>query len=178
MSVITVTGRSALAISRSLVASRRPWSVFQTHGYRRRETNDSGAYLSGRGRGSRCFCRHALITIVTPLSPRQCKYGLFSLPLHRKRERSLFTAALEQTSNVPTARNVGQLFGHVRRQWGTVIVRERRRVPSGDCPPPSHPRRRSNSDHAGKSTYSGEIKSLDQDPGLATLVPGMRFPGN
>jgi len=33
-----------------------------------------------------------------------------------------------------------------RRRWGPVIDR-----------PPSRPRRRSNSDHAGKSSYSGEI---------------------
>jgi len=26
------------------------------------------AYLSGRGKGNRCFCRRELITIVTPLS--------------------------------------------------------------------------------------------------------------
>jgi len=29
-----------------------------------------------------------------------------------------------------------------------------------------------------KGTYSGEIESLDRDPGIATLDPGMRFPGN
>jgi len=40
VSGIIVTGRSALAISRLLVASRRPWPTFQTHG--RRETKDSG----------------------------------------------------------------------------------------------------------------------------------------
>ena len=40
---IIVTGRSALAISRSLVASRRPWLAYQTHGRRRRsETKHSG----------------------------------------------------------------------------------------------------------------------------------------
>jgi len=39
---IIVTGRSAPAISRSLVASRRPWPAYQTHGRRRRETKDSG----------------------------------------------------------------------------------------------------------------------------------------
>ena len=42
VSRIIVTGRSALAISRSLVASRRPWPTYQTHGRRRRETKDSG----------------------------------------------------------------------------------------------------------------------------------------
>jgi len=40
VSGIIVTGRSALAISRALVASQRPWPAFQTHG--RRETKDSG----------------------------------------------------------------------------------------------------------------------------------------
>ena len=64
------------------------------------------AYLSGRGRGNRCFCHHELITIVTPLSrPGSAKTAasvcLYSV--YRKQERSLFTAALVQTSNVPTA---------------------------------------------------------------------------
>jgi len=64
------------------------------------------AYLSSRGRGNRCFCRHELITIVTPLSrPSSAKTAasvcLYSV--YRKQERSLFTAALEQTSNMPTA---------------------------------------------------------------------------
>ena len=62
------------------------------------------AYLSGRGRGNRC-CRE-LITIVMPLSrpgsaETAASVGLYSV--YRKQERSLFTAALEQTSNVPTA---------------------------------------------------------------------------
>jgi len=43
---------------------------------------------------------------------------------------------------------------------------------------PFAPRQQSNSDHAGKSTYSGEIESLDRDRGIASLVLGMRFPGN
>ena len=64
------------------------------------------AYLSGKGKGNRCFCRRELITIVTPLSrPGSAKtaasVGLYGV--YRKQERSLFTAALEQTSNVPTA---------------------------------------------------------------------------
>jgi len=42
VSGIIVTGRYALAISRSLVASRRPWPTYQTHGRRRRETKVSG----------------------------------------------------------------------------------------------------------------------------------------
>jgi len=58
------------------------------------------------GRGNRCFCRRELITLVTPLSqPGSAKTAasvcLYSV--HREQERSLFTAALEQTSNVPTA---------------------------------------------------------------------------
>ena len=105
VSGMIVTGRSALAISRSLVASWRPWPTYQTHGCRRRETKDSGD-LSGRGRGNRCFCRRELITIVKPLSrPGSAKTAdsvcLYSV--YRKQERSLFTATLEQTSNVPTA---------------------------------------------------------------------------
>ena len=50
------------------------------------------AYLSGRGRGNRCFCRHELITIVTPLSrPGSAKTAasvcLYSV--YRKQERPL-----------------------------------------------------------------------------------------
>jgi len=52
------------------------------------------------------LCRHELITIVTPLSrPGSAKTAalvcLYSV--YRKQERSLFTAALEQTSYVLTA---------------------------------------------------------------------------
>jgi len=42
VSGIIVTGRSALAISGSFVASRPPWPAYQMHGRRRRETKDSG----------------------------------------------------------------------------------------------------------------------------------------
>jgi len=61
-----------------------------------------------RGRGNRCFCRRELITIDATESARRpavqktaasvCLYSVY-----RKQERSLFTAALEQTLNVPTA---------------------------------------------------------------------------
>jgi len=61
-----------------------------------------------------------------------------------------------------------------RWRWGPVISR----VQPVITPPPSRLRQRPNSDHAGKSTYSGEIESLDRDPGIETLVPGMPFPGN
>ena len=52
-----------------------------------------------------------------------------------------------------------------RRRWGPVIGRERCRVraviaaPPSFAPPPAI--------HADKSTYSGEIESLDRDPGIA-----------
>jgi len=64
------------------------------------------AYQSGRGQREQMLCRRELITIVTPLSrPGSAKTAasvcLYSV--YRKQERSLFTAALEQTSNVPTA---------------------------------------------------------------------------
>ena len=42
VSGIIVTGRSALAISRSLVASGRTWPTYQTHGRRRSGAKDSG----------------------------------------------------------------------------------------------------------------------------------------
>jgi len=57
----------------------------------------------------------------------------------------------------------------VRRwRWGPVIGREWRRVRT--VTPPSRPRRRSNSDHAGKSTYSAEI-----DYRFLTFQTGSRF---
>ena len=76
------------------------------------------AYQSGRGRGNRCFCCRELKTIVTPLSrPVSAKTAasVCVYSVYRKQERSLFTAASEQTSNVPTTRNVGRSSGHVRR---------------------------------------------------------------
>jgi len=64
------------------------------------------AYQSGRGQREQMLCRRELITIVTPLSrPGSAKTAaavcLYSI--YRKQERPLFTAALEQTSDVPTA---------------------------------------------------------------------------
>jgi len=60
-----------------------------------------------------------------------------------------------------------------RRHWGPVIGWERRRVRPVIAPPPSRPRRRSNSDHAGKSSYSGEIDYL-----FLTFQTGYRFSGS
>ena len=51
------------------------------------------------------LCRRELITIVTPLSRSGSAKTAASVCLYsvyRKQETSLFTAALEQTSNVPT----------------------------------------------------------------------------
>ena len=56
--------------------------------------------------------------------------------------------------------------------WGPIIGRERRRVRPMIAPPHSRPRRRSNSDHAGKSTYSGKI-----DYRFLTSQTGYRFSG-
>ena len=64
------------------------------------------AYQSGRGQREQMLCHHELITIVTPLSrPGSAKTtaSLCLYSVYRKQERSLFTAALEQTSNVLTA---------------------------------------------------------------------------
>jgi len=63
------------------------------------------AYLSGRGQRGQMFLPWVLITSYTTALARQCKCGRFSLPPYSKQERPLFTAALEQTSNVPTARD-------------------------------------------------------------------------
>jgi len=52
----------------------------------------------------------------TTASAQECKCGHYSLPLYRKQEKSLFTAALEQTSNVSTARDVSRSSGRVRRR--------------------------------------------------------------
>ena len=53
-------------------------------------------------------------TSYTTASARQCKCGRFSLPQYSKQEWPLFTAALEQTLNVTTARNVGRSSSRVR----------------------------------------------------------------
>ena len=106
MSGIIVTGRSALAISRisrSLHSGRGPHSRRMDAEAAKQRTV---AYLSSRGRGNRCFCRRELITTVTPLSRPGSEKTAASVCLYsvyRKQERSLFIAALEQTSNVPTA---------------------------------------------------------------------------
>ena len=87
------------------------------------------AYLSGRGHWGQMFLLWVLITSYTTPSARQCKCGRFSLPPYSKQERSLFTAALEQTSDVPTARDVGQSSGRVRRRaW--LVSRTRNGVRS------------------------------------------------
>ena len=72
------------------------------------------AYQSGRGQREKMLCRRELITIVTPLSrPGSAKTAasvcLYSV--YRKQERPLFTAALEQTSNVPSSRVRGRACG-------------------------------------------------------------------
>jgi len=66
---------------------------------------------------------------------------------------------------LPTMLNV------CRRRWGPIIGRERRRV--RPVTPPSRPRRRSNSDHVGKSSYSGEI-----DYRFLTFQTGYQFSGS
>ena len=103
------------------------------------------AYLSGRGRGNRCFCLRELITIVTPLSRSGSAKTAASVCLYsvyRKQERSLFTEALEQTSNVPTAiirpRACGlpyPAFGRWSRPSVCFLTGAPRRRRPGHCPP-------------------------------------------
>jgi len=45
-----------------------------------------------------------------------------------------------------------------------------------NCPAAVNHLRAFNSDYAGGITYSGEIESLDRDPGIATLNPGINNP--
>ena len=107
MSGIIVTGRSALAISLPvdhllLHGGRGPHTIRTDAVAAKQRTV---AYQSGRGQREQMLCRRELITIVTPLSrPGSAKKAssvcLYSV--YRKQE-TLFTAALEQTSNVPTA---------------------------------------------------------------------------
>jgi len=106
--------------------------------HRRRETKDGGvlAYLSGTGQRRQMFLPWVLITSYTTASARQCKCGRFSLPPYSKQERPLFTAALEQTSNVPTTRDVGRSSDRIRqRAWLVSRTRNRRLVDDRDFPP-------------------------------------------
>jgi len=64
-------------------------------------------------------------------------------------------------------------------QLGPSIGQEHRRGPASNRPPPL---RTPASDPTPitpvKGTYSAEVESLDRDPGIMTLDPGMRFPEN
>ena len=99
-----------------------------------------------------------LITNYTTASTWQCKCGRFSLPLYSKQERPLFTAALEQTSNVPTARDVGRSSGRVWRRASGLPYRTRR--PVDDRDPPSLPLRRV-STHAPRRQRRGRCPPLN-----------------
>jgi len=84
-------------------------------------------------------------------------WGLMAIALPRSRSPGRFGHATTRYVDHPQA-----AMGS-RHRSGTAPG------PVGDRPhPTSHPCRRSNSNHAGKSTYSGEIESLDRDPGIAT----------
>jgi len=92
------------------------------------------AYLSGRGRGNRCLCRRELIIIVTPLRrPGSANTAASVCLCYRKQERSLFTDALGQTSNVPTDRMSADR--RAASDGGPVVSHTRHRV--GDRVPPS-----------------------------------------
>jgi len=107
------------------------------------------AYLSGRGRGNRCFCRHELMTIVTPLSrPGSAKTAasLCLYSVYRKQERSLFTAALASSGRVrPVVSHTQHSVGyHVPPHICFLTGAPQSRRPSR-CPPfhvPIPPRRR------------------------------------
>jgi len=96
-----------------------------------------------------------------------------------------FTTAMARVPDAETQRTVvylsgrGQMFllpGADNHSYATALARQCKcvrfslplRTPTSD-PTPIMP---------VKGTYLDEIDSLDQDPGIATLGPGMRFPGN
>ena len=114
MSRIIVTCRSVLAISQSLVCLTAAVPAYQMH--RCRETKVSGVSNRYEADVSGYLLPLADNYSYVTASARQCKFIRFSLLLYSKQERSLFTAALEQTSNVPTARDVGRLSGRIRRR--------------------------------------------------------------
>jgi len=97
-----------------LFTSRQPWPAHRCTDTAKQKTV---AYLSGRGwRGQKFLPPGADNPSYTTASAQECKCGHYSLPLYRKQEKSLFTVALEQTSNVSTARDVGRSSGRVRRR--------------------------------------------------------------
>ena len=64
-------------------------------------------------------------------------------------------------------------------RWGPVIGWQWRLGLAGDCPSPlCTPAGDLTPVTPVKGTHSGEIKSLDQDLGIVSFDPGMRFPGN
>jgi len=63
-------------------------------------------------------------------------------------------------------------------QWGPGIGWEQHWGPAGDRPPPRAPAGDPTAIMPVKGTYSGDIESLNRDPGLVTLDPGMHFSGN
>jgi len=69
-----------------LFASSQLWPTYQTHGHS--ETKDSGISVVG-GSGGRCFCRRALITLVTPLHWSGSANAADSVCLYKKQERAL-----------------------------------------------------------------------------------------
>jgi len=119
-------------------------------------------YLSGRGQRGQMFLPPGTDNpSYATVSSLQCKCGHFSLPLYRKQERSLFTATLEQRSNVPTAHDVGRMTDHPAASNGRpvdlpylragrlshspvafpacVLTGVPRRRRPGRCPPTAHP---------------------------------------
>ena len=103
-----------------------------------------------------------LITSYTTASARQCKCGCFSLPLYSKQERPLFTAALEQTSNVPTARDVGGSCVRVRRRAsGLPYPASGRRSRLSPLPSPSVAFPPTVSTHAPRSRRPGRCLPLN-----------------
>ena len=128
-----------------------------------------------RQRPGHCPLFHAPIL---PATPRRRPATSKAVGGDSLAHRPMAVALPESRSPVPSPSHFRRATaGYVARKQAAMGSRHRPGMapdPAGDRPP----RRRSNSDQAGKSTYSGKIESLDRDPPIATLVLGTRFPGN
>ena len=121
------------------------------------------------------------LTIVTPPSVAFPARISTHAPRHRRPDccpplNEPICRAPATTTNCLAASDGGGRFAMFRARHRRLCDRPQAAMGSGiDHPLAFH--RRSNSDYA-RGMYSGEIESLERDPGIATLDPGMQFPGN
>jgi len=100
VSGIIVTCRSALAIDWSLVCFTS--AVARIPDTQTPQNKGQWCFKVVGDSSGRCFSRRVLITLVMPLHRPGSANAAASVCLYRKQKRSLSTAALEQTPNVPS----------------------------------------------------------------------------